>query len=512
MKTDDVIEMLRSRIMKLSRRRLLVLGAAGAAGAGVTAVGIARRRPDDPEVRVMPVAPPVRIDDVTVIDPRDGSRRPASSVHLRDGRITEVTGALSGTPPQPGVTVVDGGGRFVVPGYADMHTHTLQAERPRVLLATMIAEGVTGFRQMAGSPDLLRHRAEFRLPLGAGTPGLLAMPGELLMPFNAGSADEARAEIDRQREQGADFAKLVLFDREVFLAAVRHARERGIVTAGHLPPGVSPDEAADAGFTCTEHFGTGNNIWLACAPPAGEQAASALPVPPWVLGLPFAKSIFTRVMETRLVNPAAYEGEDAVAQMRRVLDAFDETRARELAERLARTGTWQVPTLVRLRTQWRADDPAYATDPLLGRMSPEALDRYTTVRDRFAALPAATRETYRLAYDTALRLTRIFHDAGVPMMTGTDGGGVVPGQSMREEFAELARAGLPPLSILRAATSAPATFLGRPQGAGAEADLLLLDADPLEGHENLTTIHTVVRAGHVISGPALARAVTDAGQ
>jgi imidazolonepropionase-like amidohydrolase len=96
------------------------------------------------------------------------------------------------------------------------------------------------------------------------------------------------------------------------------------------------------------------------------------------------------------------------------------------------------------------------------------------------------------------------------MMAGTDGGGSVPGQSMREEFAELARAGLPPLAILRAATSAPATFLGRAQGIGAEADLLLLDADPLESHEHLTAIHTVVRAGHVIPGPALARSVSDA--
>jgi hypothetical protein len=82
-----------------------------------------------------------------------------------------------------------------------MHSHALIAECPGLLLATMLAEGVTGFRQMSGTPKLQKARDEGRLPLGLYAPDLLAMPGDLLFPFNAGSPTKARAEVDRQNHR-----------------------------------------------------------------------------------------------------------------------------------------------------------------------------------------------------------------------------------------------------------------------------------------------------------------------
>ncbi|MFY1636864.1 amidohydrolase family protein [Solwaraspora sp. WMMB335] len=495
-----------------SRRRLLALGGAGLAAAAV-GIPVARKlRQELPPRVTIAAADPLRIDGVTVIDPSDGSRRPDATILVRAGRIVAVldraTAVLDRTAEEaagggPVTRQVAGAGRFVVPGFRDMHTHALQADNPRRPLAAMLAEGVTGIRQMAGSDDLLALRAESRLPLDEYAPQLLTLPGAVLTPFRAGSAGEAYEEIDRQRDQGADFIKIVLFDRDVFLAAVAHASDRGLTTAGHLPPSVSPAEASAAGFTSIEHLGASNATWIACSSRALTDS-SGLPVPSWVLDAPFAERVFFRVMDKRLINPAAYDSLDAVAMMRAALESFDESRARRLAATLAANRTWQVPTLVRLRTQYLADAPEYAEDPLLDQLSDDDLADYHDVLDRFKELPEETRATYRMAYQLSVRLVGIFHEEGVPMMTGTDGGGRVPGQTMREEFTELAHAGLPPLSILRAATTAPATFLGDTDRAGRvapgmDADFVLLDGDPLIDAGNLSAVSAVVRAGHYLT-------------
>jgi imidazolonepropionase-like amidohydrolase len=482
------------------RRRFLILGGGAlVAAAGVPAARALARK--DPARVVFPVAPPIRVDDVTVIDPVDGARHPRRSIVVRDGRIVAVAGpeALTGD-----VRVIDGGGRFAVPGYNNMHVHTLQGANSRAYLATMLAEGVTGIRQMAASEDLLRYRAEGRLPLTEYAPALLALPGALLSPFTAGSAEDARAEVSRQKKQGADFVKIVVYDRESFLAALDQAHREGLPTAGHLPPDVSVAEASTLGFTCVEHFGTGSNIWIACSSEHDSlwgREKPALPVPGWVLDLPFAESVSAGPMSKRLINPAAFATEPAVTLLRQALDAFDEARARVLARTLAANRTWQTPTLVRLRTQYLADAPEYRQDPGLALMSAaERADR-EDVLGTFTKLPATTRETYRKAYETCVRMTGICHAAGVPMMIGTDGQGATPGQTMRQEFVQWAAAGISPLDILRAATTSPAAYLGRSSRTGRitpgmDADFLLLDADPLADAANLSSVSAVIRAGH----------------
>jgi imidazolonepropionase-like amidohydrolase len=108
--------------------------------------------------------------------------------------------------------------------------------------------------------------------------------------------------------------------------------------------------------------------------------------------------------------------------------------------------------------------------------------------------------TFREAYRRQLALTKLFSDAGVPMMAGTDGSGQAPGQSLAQEFDELAKAGLSPLKILQMTTLYPARFLGRAAHmgtvvVGGDADLVLLDADPIASVQNMHRIAGVVRGG-----------------
>lgn len=134
-------------------------------------------------------------------------------------------------------------------------------------------------------------------------------------------------------------------------------------------------------------------------------------------------------------------------------------------------------------------------------MPKKKIRKWRRVTDRFRKLPSSARQAYADAYPRQLQLTRLLADSGIRMMTGTDGGWLTgPGLTLKEEFAELAKAGLSPQSILRMATVNAAEYLRRTETMGTvepgrDADMVLLDANPLESAANLHAIAGVVRAG-----------------
>jgi hypothetical protein len=452
-------------------------------------------------------AQPLRIDHVTVIDPRDGSSRPDMSVLVREGKIVSV-GALVNADTS-GVRVIDGAGRFVVPGYNNMHTHVFQEERSELFMATMLREGTTGMRQLAGPDALLQRRAEGRLSLGSDTPGLLAMSGAILMPFNSPTIERVRHEISRQKALGADFIKLIMVERDVFLAAVSWAHQLGMTIGGHLPPSITPSEASDAGYDYLEHLGTSANVWIETSSERSalrDIADTSLALPNALGYVPFAEQLFaseivTKATATTLLNPALSDSPESISVLQKALDTFDDGAARTLSATFAKNGTWQTPTLSRLRTEYRMDAPEYKNHPWLKMLSPQVQSNFQSTRAAFLDLPEARREAYHQYYDTALKLVGIMHAEGVPIMTGTDGPGGNPGQDMPSEFQELAAAGLTPLDVLRATTTVPAAFLGQSARRGAvdtgmEADFLLLDSDPLTSVDNFSQISAVVNSGN----------------
>jgi imidazolonepropionase-like amidohydrolase len=455
-------------------------------------------------------ARPLRIDHVTVVDPRDGSTRPDMSVLVRAGTIVSVgaTAAAVGAAAA-GIHVIDGGGRFVVPGYNNMHTHVFQEERSELFMATMLREGTTGMRQLAGPDALLQRRAEGRLPLGTTTPTLLAMAGALVMPFNSPTIERVRHEISRQKDLGADFVKLIMVERDVFFAAVSWAHHLGMTIGGHLPPSITPSEASDAGYDYLEHLGTSANIWIETSSESAALRAIAdtsLALPNALGYIPFAEQLFAseivgKATATTLLNPALSDSPESISVLQRALDTFDEGAAKKLSATFVKNGTWQTPTLSRLRTEYRMDAPEYKNHAWLTMLSAPVRANFQTTRTAFLDLPEARRAAYHQYYDTASRFVGIMHAAGVPMMTGTDGPGGNPGQDMPSEFQELAAAGLSPLDVLRATTTAPAAFLGRSErmgavDAGMAADFVLLDGDPLASVDNLSAISAVVNSGN----------------
>ena len=444
----------------------------------------------------------VRLDGGRVVDPRDGSVVENASILVRQGRIVAVDQGGS-VKSDPSVQRIDATGKYVVPGYNDMHSHVLELKEPSGALALMLAEGVTGFRQMSGSPERLAERRNGALPVGERAPAALEMPGTILTPLNAASIEAVTAEIRLQKSQGADFIKVGFVSPQVFAAAMEEGHRCGIALLGHLQDGVDTAEAAKAGFRSVEHLGPGATVWTKCSSVEHELQSDAKPIrmraPP--MNIPFLREIIMWRFRTMLINPSAFVPQEYTVRLRRAFETFDREKFEQLAALFIEQDTWHVPTLVRLRTQELAGAPEYAEHPFLQYMPLKSIRKWRQVTDKFKKLPQAMRDTYAEAYPRQLELTKHLADSGVKMMTGTDGGWLSnPGLSLEEEFAELGKAGLSSLQILQMATINAAEYLGREDTMGTvepgrNADLVLLDANPLEAVANLHAIAGVVRAG-----------------
>lgn len=441
----------------------------------------------------------------TVVDVRAGRLLPGHDVRIEDGRIASVAPAATDAPPAD-AAVVDVAGRFVVPGYLDLHTHVFNQKQPADTAELLAAHGVVGIREMAGSAGLLRRRAQGRLGLPAFSPTVLAMPGELLTPLNTGTPDLAARTVREQREQGADFVKTVAAAPPSLLAAVAEAKRVGLPIGGHMPPVLDIRAAARAGVGFVEHLGPGIALLLACSTKE-EEARGVLAQGRHRSGprirIPAPGPLVGRLARTLLMNPQLRVSSGDLALQRTVIDSFDEGRARDLAALLIETRTWQSPTLIREKTNERTDLPEFREDPALRFVATETLRAWEGITERFRARPAADRDTWARLYDAQLRLTGILAEEGVPMITGTDVSGSVwevPGVSLHREFAELADAGLSPAAVLRTTTLAGAEFLGRGDDLGAVeagrlAELVVLDADPLEDVAHLGLIAGVMLHG-----------------
>ena len=449
------------------------------------------------------------LSGLTVVDTRDGSLRPNMDITMTADRIVSIT-PVGAEPKNPSATIIDTAGKFAVPGFLEMHTHALSQKDPSGTLELMLANGVTGFRQMGGSATLLRQRASGTLPLPQDSPAPLAMPGAILTPPNAGTADAAVATVREQKMLGADFIKVGIVTPAVFFRAQAESNRLDIPIGGHLPIGIDVAAASDAGIRFIEHLGPGVGILVACSTDEGDirQALAALrqpKAPP--VKVPFLETVMMRMMRKFLMNPTALSKPADIAILHHAVSTFSEEKCRALAAKFVANTTWQCPTLLRLRTSELGDSPEFRDDPNLRYVAPSVVKDWAAVTDTFARRPADERATFRAAYALQLRLTKLLDEAGVKMLAGSDVTGAaweVPGFSLHQEFDELAKAGLSPLRILQMTTLNGAEFLGMTNNLGTVevgklADLVLLDANPTLSVDNLHAIWGVVRAGRYFS-------------
>jgi imidazolonepropionase-like amidohydrolase len=422
----------------------------------------------------------VAFTGVIVIDGTFPAPRADQVVVIRGNRIV-AAGPRASTAVPPGARVIDAGGKFLIPGLWDMHVHT-SVPAGREVLALYVANGVTGVRDMAGEWSQL---SDWRREIAAGTligprmvvSGPYLEGGDVPIPhILVRNAADARAAVDSLARLGVDFVKVHgQLTAEAYFAVARAARERGIAFAGHIPRGVSAREASDSGQRSLEHL---INIPIPCT------AAESLALRP-------------RFALQGFIGRCTSEGLSPVFA------------------RFVANGTWVVPTFVAIVEIAILPTRAVPGDSF-ARFIPDTLRRFVAqILQLPTDVPRGADSVGRAILAKRLALVGDMHRAGVRIMAGTDAPlrNSPPGFGLHEELALLVRAGLSPFEALRAATLEPARYLNALDSLGSiapdrVADLVLLDANPLEDIRNTRRIAAVMANGRLFDRAAL-RAMAD---
>src|SRR2546423_2087202 len=209
---------------------------------------------------VVSVAPQTRalaITRVNVIDVVDGRIVPNSTVTIRGKMIASV--AQNSAPPGD-AQIVDGQGKFVIPGLWDMHAHMEMTGESWLQL--YVANGVTGIRDMGSALDLivnLREGTSSGRTLGpqivAAGPILDDAPADWPFRMRVRNPDEGRAAVQLLKRRGVDLIKVHNYTpRDVFFAIADEARQQKLPVAGHVPLKATIQDGVDAGMVSIEHL------------------------------------------------------------------------------------------------------------------------------------------------------------------------------------------------------------------------------------------------------------------
>jgi imidazolonepropionase-like amidohydrolase len=447
------------------------------------------------------VAQGLVLTHATIVDSTGKALPPDQTVVIENGRIASVGPAARVKPPKD-ARVIDAHGKFLIPGLWDMHVHIagLDADpawSKQVLLPLLLANGITGVRDMGGDLDVLlawKQEIESGGLLGphvvAAGPFLVGSGKKTAEQYPVTDAEEARAAVRDLKKRGADFIKIISVpSKEVFFAIADEAKKQNIPFAGHLPFQVSAAEGSNAGMRSIEHL----------------------------LYSAFSLSFSSREDELRQRLVAAEQKGDSVAweQIAHQADAtYSTEKASALIQTLKKNGTWVTPTLASLDItshpeNWKTDDPQLDfVPPALAKQWRDSFDDMQ-MKERAAWLARQAANDWKL--------TGELHRAGIPLLVGSDSLDpfVFTGESLHKELAELVSAGFTAGEALQAATRGAAQFLGRERDFGTIengkiADLVLLDANPLEDIGSTRKIAAVIRGGNYLDRAALDKLLAQA--
>jgi hypothetical protein len=392
------------------------------------------------------------------------------TVVVRNGAIAEIGPAATVTVPE-GAARVDAGGKFLMPALAEMHAHIPGGKAPDAAvertLYLYVANGIGTIRGMLGDPRHLVYRER-------------AAKGEVISPriytsgpsFSGNSAPtkEAAVEmVEKQKAAGYDLLKIHPgVKRDVFDALDAKADELSIPFAGHVPLDVGLHRALEANYRSIDHLDG------------------------------YVEALSTTPMDSKMF------GLNLVAQV-------DESKLPALVAATRKAGTWMVPTQSLLEHWLNQDDPnAMAKWPEMKHVPAEQLQKW--IEQKTSMTSQASGEDRRKFLELRRRILKALFDGGVPIALGSDAPQTwnVPGFSAHRELKMLVTAGLTPFQALQSGTINVARYFGTDSSAGTvakgkRADLVLLDANPLQDIGNSSRI-----AGVMVNGRWLSRSTIDA--
>jgi imidazolonepropionase-like amidohydrolase len=416
---------------------------------------------------LLSLVPPATAQSATAFEhvnviPMDSERvLQDQTVFVRNGTI-EWMGPAAAANLTPGVARVDGRGKYLIPGLAEMHAHIPggqnQAWQENVLFL-YVAGGVTTIRGMLGQPSHLelKRRVETGTPVGPR----IWTSGPSVNGNSVATPDSAARAAAHQKAAGYDFIKIHPgLGREQFDSLDASADRAGIRFAGHVPLAVGLPRALEAGYWSIDHL---DGYVEELAGKTGQNGG-------W-FGVAFAGD----------ANEAAIVA---------------------LARRTREAGVWNVPTQTLMESVALARTAdALNARPELRYIPPQMRRQWITQTQTIGRdLPSA--EVVARWIEVRRKLLKGLNDAGAGLLLGSDAPQIwnVPGFSIHRELEALVAAGLTPFEALATGTRNVAAYLGTADRAGTiavgrQADLVLLDGNPLADIRNTTR-----RAGVMLRG------------
>lgn len=453
---------------------------------------------------------PLLLDNVQIVDVATGQIYPHQAVWIDQGRISKITAseavavnrsaAVHTERMADGRLKVHAGGRFLMPGLSDMHTHSLQLS-PQLHHPLWVAAGVTAVRDLSGcmlQPDSFqactadRKRWQQELITGQRTSpnywlhssyqlnGGPEVPANYPAFFKLQSSADAQALVTHYKAQGTDFIKVYeKLSLQQYQWLVAAAKQAGLALAGHQPWLVPFSQMLDANQRSVEH---GRVFIFECAD---------------------AIKAYKQQPLSRSFQPE---------QWRALLQSQNPELCQKLMQQMALSNTWWSPTLLTLQLGAKAGEPAFRQDQRL-KFVPYLL-QLLWQGDADGMLKNAYDSNGLNVHAGLLQLAqqqlKQAQQVGVKILAGTDtpDSFVFAGSGLHDELALYQQAGLTPLEAIQTATINPAIFAGMAAETGSvtvgkTADLLLLNHNPLLDVAHLREPQAVVLAGFWYSKTAL---------
>ena len=419
------------------------------------------------------VAGSVAFVNVNVLPMTAETVLPGRTVIVVDGRIASIGDVESTVLPED-MVAIDGTDRFLMPGLAEMHGHVTgtSAEELDSLMTLYAANGVTTVRGMLGRPSHLVVRE--RLLAGELLGPRLISSGPSFNGSSVSSPEQARSMVRQQHAAGYDFLKIHPgLSRAEFDAIAETANELGIAFAGHVPEDVGVARALQAGIASIDHL---DGYMAALMPPNFDRSG----------GVGGFFGVF-------------------------IAGQADAGGIGEMAVRTAQSGVWNVPTESLFEHVTSAESPDVMVNwPEMKYMPAATVNRWREYKSNLFDDPQYDAATAARAIALRRQLILALHDAGAGLLLGSDSPQIfnVPGFAIHRELEFLVACGLSPYAALQTGTVNAALFLGLQDRtgrvlAGMDADLLLLDANPLDNIANSRRVHGVMLRGRWLSRQAL---------
>ena len=426
---------------------------------------------------------PVLFENVRLFDADKGLFLPDRAVLAQNGKIAAI-GAAGSLKAPAGARVIDGRGKTLVPGIWDSHLHI--GDDWSVL--SNVANGITSFRSPGTTfdraVDATKRRASGELLMGEPFISVIVDQKHPLAAQGAevvSSEAEAIATVRRVKDAGLWGVKFYTsMDPKWIAPAAAEAHRLGLHVHGHVPATMKPSEAVAAGYDELTHL---NFVVMESMPKEVIDKANT---------------------RQRMEGPARFFKD---------VD-LDAPLMKGFIADLARRKTVVDPTIVIFEGLLTQDGgkphPAYA--PYMGIVSP-ILERSVFTSGGYPLVEGFTRDDYRKSYAKMVELVGRLHEAGVPIVAGTDGWGI----ELIRELEIYRQAGFTPAEALQSATILPARIVGADKRTGSiavgkEADMVLVDGDPSKELGALRRVLTVVSDGYVMDADELRKAAGYSGR